>query len=141
MSLPTSSKAISKMVSINCAAIPPSLIASELFGHEKGALTGAVQQRRGRFELAHSGTIFVDEVGEGPSDTQLALLRVTAGAPIRAGGSRAIPVDVRVIAATNRDLSKAITEGAFRLDLSYTWKFFPIYVPPPKFTPKSSQAR
>src|SRR5215467_7740433 len=99
-------------VSLNCAATPPSLIASELFGHEKGAFTGAVQQRRGRFELAHSGTIFLDEVGEIPMDTQVALLRVLQERQIeRVGGSRTIPVDVRVIAATNRDLSLAIAAG------------------------------
>jgi len=118
-------------VSLNCAATPPSLIASELFGHEKGAFTGAVQQRRGRFELAHSGTIFLDEIGEIPGDTQVALLRVLQERQIeRVGGSRAIPVDVRVIAATNRDLSAAIAEGAFRSDLFYRLNVFPIDVPP-----------
>jgi transcriptional regulator with GAF, ATPase, and Fis domain len=118
-------------VSINCAAIPPSLIASELFGHEKGAFTGAVQQRRGRFELAHSGTIFLDEIGEVPVETQLALLRVLQERQFeRVGGSRAIPVDVRIIAATNRDLSSAITAGAFRSDLFYRLNVFPIQVPP-----------
>jgi formate hydrogenlyase transcriptional activator len=118
-------------VSLNCAATPPSLIASELFGHEKGAFTGAVQQRRGRFELAHSGTIFLDEIGEVPMDTQVALLRVLQERQIeRVGGSRAIPVDVRVIAATNRDLSEAIAAGAFRSDLFYRLNVFPILVPP-----------
>jgi transcriptional regulator with GAF, ATPase, and Fis domain len=118
-------------VSINCAAIPPSLIASELFGHEKGAFTGAVQQRRGRFELAHSGTIFLDEIGEVPVETQLALLRVLQERQFeRVGGSRAIPVDVRIIAATNRDLSLAIAEGTFRSDLFYRLNVFPIQVPP-----------
>jgi formate hydrogenlyase transcriptional activator len=118
-------------VSLNCAATPPSLIASELFGHEKGAFTGAVQQRRGRFELAHSGTIFLDEIGEIPSDSQIALLRVLQERQIeRVGGSRAIPVDVRVIAATNRDLSEAITNGTFRSDLFYRLNVFPIQVPP-----------
>jgi formate hydrogenlyase transcriptional activator len=118
-------------VSLNCAATPPSLIASELFGHEKGAFTGAVQQRRGRFELAHSGTIFLDEIGEIPSDTQIALLRVLQERQIeRVGGSRAIPVDVRVIAATNRDLSEAITNRTFRPDLFYRLNVFPIQVPP-----------
>ncbi len=118
-------------VSLNCAATPPSLIASELFGHEKGAFTGAVQQRRGRFELAHSGTIFLDEIGEIPMDTQVALLRVLQERQIeRVGGSRAIPVDVRVIAATNRDLSAAIAAGAFRSDLFYRLNVFPIHVPP-----------
>jgi formate hydrogenlyase transcriptional activator len=118
-------------VSLNCAATPPSLIASELFGHEKGAFTGAVQQRRGRFELAHSGTIFLDEIGEMPGDTQIALLRVLQERQIeRVGGSRAIPVDVRVIAATNRDLSEAIAAGTFRSDLFYRLNVFPLEVPP-----------
>ena len=118
-------------VSLNCAATPPSLIASELFGHEKGAFTGAVQQRRGRFELAHDGTIFLDEVGEIPMDTQIALLRVLQERQLeRVGGSRPIPVDVRVVAATNRDLSAAIAEGSFRSDLFYRLNVFPIHVPP-----------
>jgi PAS domain S-box-containing protein len=118
-------------ISLNCAATPPSLIASELFGHEKGAFTGAVQQRRGRFELAHNGTIFLDEIGEIPMDTQVALLRVLQERQIeRVGGSRAIPVDVRVIAATNRDLSDAIANGTFRADLFYRLNVFPIQVPP-----------
>jgi PAS domain S-box-containing protein len=118
-------------VSLNCAATPPSLIASELFGHEKGAFTGAVQQRRGRFELAHAGTIFLDEIGEIPIDTQVALLRVLQERQIeRVGASHAIPVDVRVIAATNRDLSVAIADGTFRSDLFYRLNVFPIHVPP-----------
>jgi PAS domain S-box-containing protein len=118
-------------VSLNCAATPPSLIASELFGHEKGAFTGAVQQRRGRFELAHSGTIFLDEIGEIPMDTQIVLLRVLQERQIeRVGGSRAIPVDVRVVAATNRDLAAAIAAGSFRSDLFYRLDVFPIHVPP-----------
>jgi transcriptional regulator with GAF, ATPase, and Fis domain len=118
-------------VSLNCAATPPSLIASELFGHEKGAFTGAVQQRRGRFELAHHGTIFLDEVGEIPMDTQIALLRVLQERQLeRVGGSRPIPVDVRVVAATNRDLSVAIAQGSFRSDLFYRLNVFPIHVPP-----------
>ena len=118
-------------VSLNCAATPPSLIASELFGHEKGAFTGAVQQRRGRFELAHNGTIFLDEIGEMPMDTQVALLRVLQERQLeRVGGSRPIPVDVRVVAATNRDLSVAIAEGSFRADLFYRLNVFPIQVPP-----------
>ena len=118
-------------VSLNCAATPPSLIASELFGHEKGAFTGALQQRRGRFELAHLGTIFLDEIGEIPMDAQIALLRVLQERQIeRVGGSRTIPVDVRVIAATNRDLSEAIITGTFRSDLFYRLNVFPIVVPP-----------
>jgi len=124
-------------VSLNCAATPASLIASELFGHEKGAFTGAVQQRRGRFELAHSGTIFLDEIGEIPMDTQVALLRVLQERQIeRVGGSRAIPVDVRVIAATNRDLSEAIGAGTFRSDLFYRLNVFPIHVPPLRKRPE-----
>jgi PAS domain S-box-containing protein len=118
-------------ISVNCAAIPPSLIASELFGHEKGAFTGALQQRRGRFELAHFGTIFLDEIGEIPMETQVALLRVLQERQIeRVGGSRSIPVDVRVIAATNRDLSTAISVGTFRSDLFYRLNVFPIQMPP-----------
>ena len=118
-------------VSLNCAATPPSLIASELFGHEKGAFTGAVQQRRGRFELAHSGTIFLDEIGEMPMDTQVVLLRVLQERQIeRVGGSRAIPVDVRVVAATNRDLAAAVAGVSFRPDLFYRLNVFPIHMPP-----------
>jgi PAS domain S-box-containing protein len=124
-------------VSLNCAATPPSLIASELFGHEKGAFTGAMQQRRGRFELANSGTIFLDEIGEIPIDTQVALLRVLQERQIeRVGGSRAIPVDVRVIAATNRDLSAAIAAGTFRSDLFYRLNVFPVHVPPLRKRPE-----
>lgn len=118
-------------ISVNCAAIPSSLIASELFGHEKGAFTGALQQRQGRFELAHSGTIFLDEIGELPAETQLALLRVLQERQFeRVGGSRVIAVDVRVIAATNRDLEAAIAAGVFRSDLFYRLNVFPIDVPP-----------
>jgi formate hydrogenlyase transcriptional activator len=118
-------------VSVNCAAIPPSLIASELFGHEKGAFTGAVQQRRGRFEIAHSGTIFLDEIGDVPTETQSALPRVLQERRIqRLGGNHAIPVDVRVIAATNSDLSAAVAAGTFRSDLFYRLNVFPIQVPP-----------
>ena len=96
-------------ISVNCASIPPSLIASELFGHEKGAFTGAVQRRQGRFELAHSGTIFLDEVGELPPETQVALLRVLQERRFeRVGGDRVLGTDVRVIAATNRDLTAAL---------------------------------
>ena len=118
-------------ISVNCAAIPSSLIASELFGHEKGAFTGALQRRQGRFELAHSGTIFLDEIGELPGETQLALLRVLQERQFeRVGGSRVIPGDVRVIAATNRDLEAAIAAGVFRSDLFYRLNVFPIDVPP-----------
>jgi transcriptional regulator with GAF, ATPase, and Fis domain len=118
-------------VSVNCAALAPSLIASELFGHEKGAFTGATQRRPGRFELANGGTIFLDEVGELPPDTQVALLRVLQEREFeRVGGARSIQVDVRVIAATNRDLKAATANGTFRLDLFYRLNVFPIEVPP-----------
>src|SRR5579864_6551145 len=118
-------------ISVNCASIPSSLIASELFGHEKGAFTGAVQRRQGRFEMAHSGTIFLDEVGELPAETQIALLRVLQERQFeRVGGNRIIPTDVRVIAATNRDLTAAIAAGTFRSDLFYRLNVFPIEVPP-----------
>src|SRR5467141_1360718 len=118
-------------IGVNCASIPSSLIASELFGHEKGAFTGAVQRRQGRFEMAHSGTIFLDEVGELPAETQIALLRVLQERQFeRVGGNRIIPTDVRVIAATNRDLTAAIAAGTFRADLFYRLNVFPIEVPP-----------
>ena len=118
-------------VSVNCAALAPSLIHSELFGHEKGAFTGATQRRLGRFELAHGGTIFLDEVGELPPDTQVTLLRVLQEREFeRIGGMRPIHVDVRVIAATNRDLKAAVESGTFRSDLFYRLNVFPIDVPP-----------
>ncbi len=118
-------------VSVNCAAIPHDLIASELFGHEKGAFTGAVQRRLGRFELAEGGTIFLDEIGDLPAVTQIALLRVLQEHEFgRIGGNRSIPSDVRVIAATNRDLEAAIAAGSFRSDLFYRLNVFPIEVPP-----------
>src|SRR6202040_576319 len=112
------------------AAIPSSLIASELFGHEKGAFTGALQRREGRFELANSGTIFLDEIGELPAETQIALLRVLQERQFeRVGSSKVISTDVRIIAATNRDLSAAIATGGFRADLFYRLNVFPIHVP------------
>ena len=118
-------------VSVNCAAIPQSLIASDLFGHEKGAFTGAVQRRAGRFEQAQGGTIFLDEVGDLPAETQVALLRVLQEREFeRVGGSHPIAADVRVIAATNRELPAAIAAGAFRSDLFYRLNVFPIEVPP-----------
>ena len=118
-------------IRMNCAAIPSSLIASELFGHEKGAFTGAVQRRLGRFESADGGTILLDEVGELPAETQVALLRVLQEHELeRVGSSHPIAVDVRVVAATNRDLEAAVASGAFRQDLYYRLNVFPIRVPP-----------
>jgi transcriptional regulator with GAF, ATPase, and Fis domain len=118
-------------VSVNCAAIPRDLIASELFGHEKGSFTGATHQRMGRFELAAGGTIFLDEVGELPAETQIALLRVLQEHEFeRIGGNRSIQTDVRVIAATNRDLQAAIAAGTFRSDLFYRLNVFPLEIPP-----------
>jgi PAS domain S-box-containing protein len=117
-------------VSVNCAAIPRDLIASELFGHEKGAFTGATKRRLGRFELAEGGTIFLDEIGELPAETQIALLRVLQEHEFeRVGGTGSIRNDVRVIAATNRDLAAAITAGTFRSDLFYRLNVFPIEMP------------
>jgi transcriptional regulator with GAF, ATPase, and Fis domain len=118
-------------VSVNCAAIPRDLIASELFGHEKGSFTGALQRRLGRFELAKGGTIFLDEVGELPAETQIALLRVLQEHEFeRVGGTRSIQTNVRVIAATNRNLQAAIAAGTFRSDLFYRLNVFPILIPP-----------
>jgi formate hydrogenlyase transcriptional activator len=118
-------------ITVNCAAIPASLIASELFGHEKGAFTGAIQRRLGRFELADGGTIFLDEIGDLPAETQIALLRVLQEGEIeRVGGSQSISVNVRVLAATNRDLKAAMAAGTFRQDLFYRLNVFPIQVPP-----------
>jgi formate hydrogenlyase transcriptional activator len=125
-----SNRSARAFVSVNCAAVPRELIASELFGHEKGAFTGATQQRLGRFELANGGTLFLDEVGELPSETQIALLRVLQEHEFeRVGGTRPIRADVRVIAATNRDLQAAISAGSFRGDLFYRLHVFPIEIP------------
>jgi transcriptional regulator with GAF, ATPase, and Fis domain len=118
-------------VSVNCAAIPRDLIASELFGHEKGAFTGATQRRLGRFEMADRGTMFLDEVGELLPDTQAALLRVLQEREFeRVGGGQPVQVDIRVIAATNRDLNAAAANGTFRQDLLYRLNVFPIEMPP-----------
>jgi formate hydrogenlyase transcriptional activator len=125
-----SKRANRAFIRVNCAAIPPTLIASELFGHEKGSFTGALQRRLGRFESADGGTIFLDEIGELLPETQIALLRVLQEREYeRVGGNQTISVDVRVLAATNRDLSAAVAEGAFRRDLFYRLNVFPIQMP------------
>ncbi len=125
-----SARSTRAFIRVNCAAIPPSLIASELFGHEKGAFTGALQRRLGRFEAADGGTIFLDEIGDLPPETQIALLRVLQEREIeRVGSSHPITVDVRVLAATNRDLEAAVESGVFRQDLYYRLNVFPIQIP------------
>ncbi len=125
-----SSRSARAFVRVNCAAIPQALIASELFGHEKGAFTGALQRRLGRFESAEGGTLFLDEVGDLPLETQIALLRVLQEREFeRVGSNQPIPIDVRVIAATNRDLSAAIADKTFRQDLFYRLNVFPIVIP------------
>jgi transcriptional regulator with GAF, ATPase, and Fis domain len=126
-----SRRAFRPFVSVNCAAIPVALVASELFGHEKGAFTGALQRRIGRFELAEGGTLFLDEIGELPPETQIALLRVLQEREFeRVGGNRPIRADVRIIAASNRDLEGAVAQGSFRADLFYRLNVFPVHVPP-----------
>lgn len=118
------------MVKVNCSALPDSLIESELFGHEKGAFTGADQMRKGRFEMAHGGTIFLDEIGDLPLSTQVKLLRVIQERAFeRLGGSDTIKIDVRIVCATNCNLEKLIEEGRFREDLFYRINVFPIFVP------------
>jgi PAS domain S-box-containing protein len=126
-----SKRATRAFVKVNCAAIPQSLIASELFGHEKGAFTGALQRRLGRFEAANGGTLFLDEIGELPMETQIALLRVLQEREFeRVGSNHPVSVDVRMIAATNRDLRAAVADGTFRQDLFFRLNVFPISVPP-----------
>jgi transcriptional regulator with GAF, ATPase, and Fis domain len=125
-----SARSARAFVSVNCASIPQDLIPSELFGHEKGAFTGATQRRLGRFEAADGGTIFLDEVGELPAETQVALLRVLQEREFqRVGGNESLRTNVRVVAATNRKLEAAIAEGRFREDLFYRLNVFPLFVP------------
>jgi formate hydrogenlyase transcriptional activator len=126
-----SSRAERPFIKVNCAALPVGLVESELFGHERGAFSGAIQRRIGRFELAHTGTIFLDEIGEIPLDVQVKLLRVLQEREFeRLGNSHSIKSDVRVLAATNRDLQKSMREGGFRSDLFYRLNVFPIALPP-----------
>src|SRR5579863_4091208 len=125
-----STRAARPFVRVNCAAIPPSLIASELFGYERGAFTGALQRHSGRFERADRGTIFLDEIGDIPAETQVALLRVLQEHEFeRVGGTQSVPIDVRVLAATNCDLRAAVASGKFRADLFYRLNVFPIHMP------------
>src|ERR1700733_2040285 len=122
---------------MNCAVTPPSLMAAELFGYEKGAFTGANQRHSGRFEFANHGTMFLDEIGEMPPETQVALLRVLQEREFeRVGGTQSLPLDVRVFAATNCDLPSAVRSGKFRLDLFYRLNVFPIHVPPLRARPE-----
>ncbi|HEV7732199.1 MAG TPA: sigma 54-interacting transcriptional regulator [Candidatus Binatia bacterium] len=131
-----SARAARPFISVSCGAIPQSLIASELFGHERGAFTGAMQRRLGRFELAAGGTLFLDEVGELPPETQVALLRVLQEREFeRVGGTASIRADVRVVAATNRHLEDAVADGAFRSDLYYRLSVFPMQMPPLRLRP------
>jgi Nif-specific regulatory protein len=126
-----STRAVNPFIKVNCASLPSNLIESELFGHEKGSFTGAIKQKIGKFELAHRGTIFLDEIGSINLDVQANLLRILQEKEFdRVGGQRTIKVDVRVIAATNKNLEQAVEEGTFRGDLYYRLNVFPIYMPP-----------
>jgi len=125
-----SARAQGPLIKVNCSAIPESLLASELFGHERGAFTGAAERRKGRFEQAHGGTLFLDEIGEMPPETQVMLLRVLQEREFeRLGGNQTVQVDVRIVAATNRDLARLVAEGGFRSDLYYRLNVFPIHAP------------
>jgi formate hydrogenlyase transcriptional activator len=127
----SSQRAKRALVKVNCAALPEGLVASELFGHERGAFTGALERRRGRFELAAGGTVFLDEVGDLPAPVQVALLRVLQEREFeRVGGAETLRTDARVVAATNRNLEEAVREGRFRSDLFFRLNVFPIQVPP-----------
>jgi DNA-binding NtrC family response regulator len=124
-------------VAFNCAALSPSLIASELFGHEKGSFTGALRTHKGIFERAEGGTLFLDEITEMPLDLQAALLRVLeTGTVVRVGGDRELPVNVRIVAATNRDTMQYVEQGRFRLDLYYRLQVFPVTLPPLRERPQ-----
>jgi formate hydrogenlyase transcriptional activator len=126
-----SPRARGPLVKVNCAAIPSTLLASELFGHERGAVSGAVERRKGRFEQAHGGTLFLDEIGELPQEMQVLLLRVLQEREFeRLGGTHTLQVDVRRVAATNRDLAEDVRSGRFRSDLYYRLNVFPVHVPP-----------
>jgi len=131
----------STLVRVNCGAFTPSLLESELFGHEKGAFTGAVERRKGRFELANKGTLFLDEIGELSLEAQSKLLRVLQEQEFeRVGGNETLKVDIRVIAATNRDLAAMVAEGTFRMDLYYRLNVFPISIPPLRVRPEDIEA-
>jgi transcriptional regulator with GAF, ATPase, and Fis domain len=124
-------------VKVNCGGLPESLLDSELFGHEKGAFTGAISRKRGRFERAHGGTIFLDEIGELPHEAQVKLLRVLQHREIeRVGGAETLPVDVRIISATHRNLEKMVAQGAFREDLWFRLNVFPVMIPPLRQRPQ-----
>src|SRR5207249_12209044 len=125
-----SNRSAKPLIKVNCAALPTGLVESELFGHEKGAFSGAIGKRIGRFELAHGGTIFLDEIGEVPLEVQVKLLRVLQEREFeRVGGASPIKCDVRIIAATNRDLRQCVANGTFREDLFYRLNVFPIHLP------------
>ncbi|HVH88911.1 MAG TPA: sigma 54-interacting transcriptional regulator [Terriglobales bacterium] len=125
-----SARAQGPLIKVNCSAIPETLLASELFGHERGAFTGAAERRKGRFEQAHGGTLFLDEIGEMPLETQVMLLRVLQEREFeRVGGNQTVQVDTRIVAATNRRLHEQVSEGKFRSDLYYRLNVFPIHVP------------